>query len=134
MADNAAEPYSKDASTSAEKEDEDHITVPMARIGKAFTPGAVQPTQPVVQPTQPVVQPTEPVKVMLGDADKDGHVTIIDVTAIQRVLAEINVPVFDEAAADVDGDGEITIDDATWIQRALVGIKTPYDIPVEIDW
>ena len=155
MADNAAEPYSKDASTSAEKEDEDHITVPMARIGKAFTPGAVQPTQPViqptqpvvqptqpvvqptqpvVQPTQPVVQPTEPVTVMLGDADKDGHVTIIDVTAIQRVLAEINVPVFDEAAADVDGDGEITIDDATWIQRALVGIKTPYDIPVEIDW
>lgn len=71
---------------------------------------------------------------MLGDTDKDGYVTIIDVTAIQRVLVEIKVPVFDEAAADVDGDGDITIDDATWIRRALVGIKTPYDIPVEIYW
>lgn len=34
MVDNASKPYSKDESTSAEKEDEDIITVPFARIGK----------------------------------------------------------------------------------------------------
>ena len=34
MIDNADKPYSKDESTSAEKEDEDIITVPFARIGK----------------------------------------------------------------------------------------------------
>ena len=34
MVDNAAKPYSKDKSTSAEKEDEDIITTPFARIGK----------------------------------------------------------------------------------------------------
>lgn len=33
MVDNASKPYSKDESTSAEKEDEDIITVPFARIG-----------------------------------------------------------------------------------------------------
>lgn len=33
MIDNAAKPYSKDPSTSAEKEDEDYITVKLARIG-----------------------------------------------------------------------------------------------------
>ena len=33
MSDNAAEPYSRDSSTSKEKEDEDHITCKLARIG-----------------------------------------------------------------------------------------------------
>ena len=151
MADNAAKPYSKDASTSAEKEDEDHITVPMARIGKAFTPGTVQPTtpvkptQPVTQPTQPATQPTQPAtqptqpatqpaETLLGDVDKDGVVTIIDVTWIQRFLLDVIPPVFDEAAADIDGDGEVTIVDATWLQRALLGAQVPYDIKIVDEW
>ena len=33
MSDNADQPYSKDSSTSKEKEDEDHITCSLARIG-----------------------------------------------------------------------------------------------------
>ena len=33
MSDNADQPYSKDSSTSKEKEDEDHITCKLARIG-----------------------------------------------------------------------------------------------------
>ena len=33
MCDNAEKPYSKDSSTSMEKEDEDHITCKLARIG-----------------------------------------------------------------------------------------------------
>ena len=143
MSDNAAKPYSADPSSSAEKEDEDHITVPMARIGKAFTPGAVTPTTPV-QPTQtptqkptqaptqaPTQSPSNPqVTVRLGDVDNDGYVLIFDATLLQRYLVDIPVAVFNEEAADVDGDGTLTIMDATFIQRALVDISVPYDIQV----
>ena len=63
---------------------------------------------------------------LLGDADGDGEVTIIDVTKIQRILANNSVDSFNEAAADVDSDGELTIIDATWIQRHLAGFDIPY--------
>ena len=151
MADNAAKPYSADSSSSMEKEDEDHITVPMARIGKAFTPGAVQPTTPVkpteppVKPTEPPVQPTDPPvkpteapteaptepEIILGDANDDGSVTVLDVTFIQRHLSNVPVARFNEKAADVDGDDEVSILDGTWIQRALVGVPTPFDIKID---
>ncbi|MCH5303986.1 MAG: starch-binding protein [Ruminococcus sp.] len=45
MQDNAAKEYSKDPSSSMEKEDEDHITVPMARVGKLLG-GSNNPTTP----------------------------------------------------------------------------------------
>lgn len=64
---------------------------------------------------------------ILGDADSDGAVTVIDVTSIQRTLADISVPSFNETSADVDGNG-IDITDATWIQRYLAEFDTPYDI------
>lgn len=147
MSDNAAKPYSADSSTSMEKEDEDHLTVPMARIGKAFTPGAVTPTnppKPTEAPTDPPVQPTDPPAptqapteappapaVLLGDVDDDGIVSIFDVTKIQRYLSGVPVPKFNAAAADVDGDDEVTIRDATFIQRAIAGIAIPYNIIVE---
>lgn len=63
MQDNAAQPYSKDPSTTMEKEDEDHITVPLARIGRALSGGGgvVTPipdvTYPNVDDPQPVTQP-----------------------------------------------------------------------------
>ena len=63
MVDNATGSYSSDPSTSKEKEDEDVITSPLARIGKGGggTPIIVDPTDPVVDPTDPVVDPTDPV-------------------------------------------------------------------------
>ena len=73
---------------------------------------------------------------LVGDADGDGEVTIMDATRIQRWLAEIcdmdGKPYSGRAltnaerkAADADGDGEVTILDATKIQRQLAGLDDP---------
>ena len=56
----------------------------------------------------------------LGDANLDGIISIRDVTAIQRHVAEFAM--FNDeqlAAADTNGDGVVTIDDATHLQRYL---------------
>ena len=57
---------------------------------------------------------------LLGDTNRDGIVSIGDVTAIQRHLAELAV--FNDeqlAVADTNGDGEINISDATHLQMYL---------------
>ena len=59
---------------------------------------------------------------LLGDADCDGEVTILDATAIQRKLADLPVYDIDETAADTDENGALEIVDATYIQRFLVGL------------
>ena len=66
--------------------------------------------------------------ILLGDADGDGKVTILDATVIQRRLAGLPVESFNEKAADVDGDG-LTILDATAIQRYLAGM--PVEFPID---
>ena len=72
--------------------------------------------------------------VILGDADGDGKVTIVDATRIQRALASYCVLTEDEAAAaDVDGDGKVTIVDATYIQRWLASFSDPFAIGQPID-
>ncbi len=87
-----------------------------------------QPTDPT-QPTQPT-QPTDPTqpdtgdKVLLGDADGDGEVTILDATCIQRHLASIPTFAYNEDVADTDLDGSISIIDATYIQRWLASLPT----------
>ena len=60
---------------------------------------------------------------LLGDADLNREVDIIDATAIQRHVAGI-VTLSQEAqlAADVDRDGDVTIVDTTLLQRHLVGM------------
>lgn len=66
--------------------------------------------------------------VILGDADGDGNLNIIDATCIQRHLAEIPVYEYIEEAADTDGDGQVTILDVTMIQRYLVQLPCPEGI------
>ena len=68
--------------------------------------------------------PEEGEKILLGDADTDGSVTIFDATAIQRHLAELPVKSFSEKAADADEDGDVTIFDATAIQRYLAELPS----------
>lgn len=66
--------------------------------------------------------------VLLGDADGDREITVIDATSVQRRLADMKLLSFHERAADVDDDHEITVIDATMIQRFLAGNTQPYNI------
>ena len=65
---------------------------------------------------------------IVGDADGDKEVTILDATAIQRHLADIPTKAYDEKAADVDGEKGVSILDATAIQRWLAGFSDGYNI------
>ena len=85
---------------------------------------------------------------VLGDADFDGELTIIDVTRIMRCLANIEDLEDDEWVfkhhscrfgnkmnylTDYDCDGDRTVLDATRIQRALVGIELyPHDFTASV--
>ena len=67
---------------------------------------------------------------MLGDADGDGEVSILDATAIQRYLVGL-LPedCIDPDAARITEDA-VNILDATYIQRYLVGLNAPYPIGI----
>lgn len=73
---------------------------------------------------------TEKQGYILGDADGDGDVTILDATYVQRYATMVKVPISKETLmnGDVDGDGDLTIVDATFIQRFSTRVKTPYRI------
>ncbi|MBQ4129733.1 MAG: starch-binding protein [Ruminococcus sp.] len=141
--DNAEKEYSNDPSTSQEKEDADHITVPLARIGKMLEGGSTPTPQPTTpQPTTPqpstpqpstpnsgtTPQPTTPAQsYIIGDADGNGEVNVLDATLIQKFVASL-VSTLDEKAAEVDKDGQVTVIDATAVQRFLAGLGNPYGI------
>ena len=67
-------------------------------------------------------------KYLRGDADGEGIVSISDVTAIQRHLADLeHLSSANLQAADVDGNG-LDITDATKIQRYLAEFEDSYHI------
>ena len=66
---------------------------------------------------------------ILGDADGDGTIMIVDCTLIQRdIVGLAEIKAVNRIAADVDSDGEICIFDATAIQRYLAEMKEKYPI------
>ena len=70
----------------------------------------------------------KPAGMILGDADNDGEVTILDATVIQRHIAELSTESYNEAAADADQDNMVTIMDATAIQRHIAELPTNENI------
>ena len=63
---------------------------------------------------------SESTDMLIGDTNLDGHITISDVTSIQRHLAETHIFTDEQLAlADTNGDGEININDATHLQKYL---------------
>lgn len=66
---------------------------------------------------------------LLGDADGDGMIMIVDCTFIQRDIAGLaEIKAVNRVASDVDSDGEICILDATAIQRYLAEMEENYPI------
>ena len=70
--------------------------------------------------------------VIWGDIDFDSFVTISDATAIQQLLAEVNIKtvldsVNDETLLDIDKDGSFTVSDATELQKYMAEFKTAND-------
>lgn len=62
-------------------------------------------------------------ELIVGDADGDGRVTIIDATFIQRYLAQLEIIDEDRlTCVDTDKDGLISVMDATQIQRFLAQV------------
>ena len=85
----------------------------------------VNPTEagqpPVDNPTQPAT--SAPGGYLIGDADMDNDVTVLDATRIQRFLADLVTDAqINKKNADADRDGEVTILDATRIQRFLADL------------
>ena len=65
---------------------------------------------------------------LLGDADTDGKVTIIDATEIQMFLADMEeLSGLQVKLSDIDGKG-VSIVSATYIQQYLADISTGYGI------
>ena len=63
-----------------------------------------------------------------GDADMDGHITIDDVTTVQRYLSEL-LPCegfWKFSTADADNDGELNVKDVTLLQRELAQFETMF--------
>lgn len=58
---------------------------------------------------------------LLGDADLDGNVSVMDATAIQQFCADL-APIDDEALTDVDNDKRTTVMDATLIQQFVADL------------
>ena len=83
---------------------------------------------------------------VIGDADIDGELTILDATRIQRFVAELDDPEFFMDIApndqlfgyrikndvDYDRDGELTVMDATKIQRHIA--ELPNMIDAKLAW
>ncbi len=68
-------------------------------------------------------------KRILGDVDSDKYVTISDVTALQRHIAQLETLDFEsQAAGDANSDGALNITDATEIQRFLAEMDVDYQI------
>lgn len=90
----------------------------------ATQPTTTQPTtsQPATtQPstTQPATEPSN--RILIGDVDLNGTITVCDSTEVQRYIVNIST-LSDEAliAADVNKDSVISVKDATMIQAYIV--------------
>ena len=71
-----------------------------------------------------LIRVTPEVAVNYGDVNRDGTVTIADVTALVNIVLGKDsgpTPVYDHAAADVNQDGSVTIADVTALVNVVLG-------------
>ena len=92
--------------------------------GSGWTPYNVE--EPTTSATQPTTSPdiSGGTKVLVGDVNLDGQITIGDATTVQQYIAEaIQLSAEAVIAADTNQDGTVNIKDATMIQYYLAQIK-----------
>ena len=92
-------------------------------VERTFTFESVNTVTEPTEPTPP--SPTNPVDPtgVLGDANNDGKLSILDATCIQRYLAKkITTSEIRLDLSDYDKNGEVNIKDATFIQRKLANL------------
>ena len=82
-------------------------------------PATTQPATTQPSTTQPVTEPSN--RILIGDVDLNGTITVCDSTEVQSYIACIST-LSDEAliAADVNKDSVISVKDATMIQAYIV--------------
>ena len=82
-------------------------------------PATTQPSTTQPSTTQPVTEPSN--RILIGDVDLNGTITVCDSTEVQKYIAYIST-LSDEAliAADVNKDSVISVKDATMIQAYIV--------------
>lgn len=141
MLDNALGEYGKDPSTTHEKDDDDVISVPFARVGGSgeIPTSPTSPTSPTEPPTTaptdppttaptdpPTTAPTDPPSTLIcGDATLDKAVTLSDAIAIQKSLVTGKALTGDAyTCADVDNNARVQLIDAILVQRYTLGLLT----------
>ncbi len=67
---------------------------------------------------------------MVGDADGDCQVTVMDVSEVQRTLSKVNTITEEDITeyVDIDQNNVINIIDATYILRSIANIPIPYEV------
>lgn len=95
-----------------------HVAVKAKDVEKIAMSEAVRDIECNENAFEILPETTDPELPVLGDADCDGSVTVLDATCIQKlkagVIEEYQMDIF---AADVDKDGFVSILDATRIQK-----------------
>lgn len=94
-------------------------TQPITTQPTTSQPATTQPATTQPSTTQPVTEPSN--RILIGDVDLNGTITVCDSTEVQRYIACIST-LSDEAliAADVNKDSVISVKDATMIQAYIV--------------
>lgn len=95
------------------------VTQPITTQPATSQPATSQPATTQPSTTQPVTEPSN--RILIGDVDLNGTITVCDSTEVQRYIVHIST-LSDEAliAADVNKDSVISVKDATMIQAYVV--------------
>jgi hypothetical protein len=62
-----------------------------------------------------------PRKLLQGDINADGQITIADVTALVNIILGKNDQQTDTCMADINADGQVTIADVTALVNIILG-------------
>ena len=83
-----------------------------------------EPTEPTTEPTEPTTEPTEPTteepeKLLVGDVNDDGEITVADIVMLQKWLVNLG-DITNSDKADVDRNNVINVFDAVMLKKIIL--------------